>query len=105
MDNETKKLFAKIHNHALLRDGSVPEIGKIASYLSIDSSGNVIPIKIISFDWYENGKKDFFIFNEQGLMSNAIHPETSEELRKEYIKALAKSPKEAGFTEDMFIPF
>lgn len=67
MDNETKKLYAKIHNHALLRDGSVPEIGKLASYLSIDSSGNVIPIKKISFDWYENGKKDFLYLMNKDL--------------------------------------
>lgn len=38
-------------------------------------------------------------------MSNAIHPETSEELRKEYIKALAKSPKQACFIEDILSYF
>jgi hypothetical protein len=105
MDKEAKKLYARIHNHALLRGGLVPEIGEVLSYRHIEHNGKITIAKLITFDWYENGKKDFFIFNEQGLVNNAIHPETREGLLEMYIKTLAKSPLEADFLEEVLSYF
>ncbi len=99
MENKTKILFAVSSGHSLLRKSAVPKIGEVHFYNTILPSGKLSPCKLIIFDWFESGNQDFFIFNDEGLISNVIHPETPKHMTKEYRKILAESPFESDFLE------
>ncbi len=101
MEIKTKILFAVSSGHSLLRKSAVPKIGEVRFYNTLLPSGELSPCKQIIFDWFENGIQDFFIFNEHGLVNNAIHPETPNNIKEEYIKILADSPSESHFLEEI----
>jgi hypothetical protein len=101
MESETKSIYARIHKHALIRGGVVPKIGEVVPYNNIQGNGEIAQVKLITFDWYEDGNKDVFVFNGQCLVGNAIHPHTPTELVDEYIKIIAKSPSEPDFIDEI----
>lgn len=105
MNTETKKLYARSKNHGLLRKGKIAKVGEIHSYKSIKESGELTKVKLIIFDWYENGMKDVFIFNEHGVVSNAIHPTTPHIMTKQYAEILSKSPSIRTFTDEIICYF
>ena len=105
MHTDTKKLYAQSHKHGLLRNNKIPKIGEIQSYESIEPNGELTSVKLIIFDWYENGMKDIFIFDEHGVVSNAIHPTTPHIMTKQYAEILSKSPSLATFTDEIICYF
>lgn len=99
MENKKTILFAVSSGHSLLRKSAVPKIGEVRFYNTILPSGKLSPCKFIIFDWFESGNQDLFIFNDEGLVSNVIHPETPKNMTNEYRKILAESPSESRFLE------
>ncbi len=105
MGNEIKILYAKSHRHGLLRHGKIPKIGEVQTFKSMQPNGELTLVELVTFDWFGNGEKDFFVFGELGLITSVIHANTAQEMIDKYIARIVLYPQLDRFVDNMISYF